>query len=159
MTCDLASVILKRISHCSISVKKKSGLRSSFLQSASSVVQRGKVARYKDQAICWKNMIFTVKLLHQLHCDTSYMEAGVVMEKDHFLCKQASVFPLDGFLQVTQCLQEDGQRGWPSTPTHSSLPQYAQLLFRIIPEKETLRKKPVSTAVMEPNWCILNLNK
>jgi hypothetical protein len=44
------------------------------------------------------NGIHCETALPVVHTVTSKMEEGLVMENDHFLCEQANVFPLDGFL-------------------------------------------------------------
>jgi hypothetical protein len=45
---------------------------------------------------------FPSEMLQDLHCGTAMWGVGLVVVKDNFLCEQARMFPLDGFLQVSQ---------------------------------------------------------
>jgi hypothetical protein len=46
--------------------------------------------------------ILPVKLLQKLHCQTSYIRAGTVIEKENTASHQARAFLPDGFLQELQ---------------------------------------------------------
>jgi hypothetical protein len=70
------------------------------------IIKGIEVSRCRVWAIWCLIQTFPIKLLPDLICGIGCVEASTVMEKDDFLCEQARMFSLDGFLQVPQFLQK-----------------------------------------------------